>query len=84
MNKYLAATLILLGAVLITGSYHVGRSHEQALGSSRVASAIIEAQKKRGNVNAEIESFSAHSLCINLGGLHSECDQLRRVGEDKP
>lgn len=84
MKAYYIIALIFVGAGLMAGSYVVGRSHEKALGSSRVASAIIEAQKKRGNVNAEIESFSTHSLCINLGGLHSECDQLRGVGENKP
>lgn len=84
MKLYVYAGLILLGAGLVAGSYYIGRSHERYIGSTKVAEAILKANENRGGINAEVESASSHSLCISLGGLPDQCEQLRGLGENKP
>lgn len=39
----------------------------------------VEAYKTRNEINDEVNNLDDFALCLELGGLHHECDQLRRL-----
>ncbi|TIR78950.1 MAG: hypothetical protein E5X15_09925 [Mesorhizobium sp.] len=68
-----AAALICAG--LFLGGYAKGRSD----GRVAVLADTVKAYKKRTDVDATVRNLGAADLCIELGGLHDECEQLRGV-----
>lgn len=71
-----AAALICVG--LFLGGYAKGRSD----GRVAVLTDTVKAYQKRVDVDAKVRNMDAVALCLELGGVRDECEQLRGLGED--
>lgn len=68
-----AAALICVA--LFLGGYAKGRSD----GRVEVLKDTVKAYQKRNDVDATVKNMDAAALCVELGGLQSDCEQLRGV-----
>lgn len=71
-----AAALICVA--LFLGGYAKGRSD----GRVAVLTDTVKAYKKRTDVDATVRNMHAAALCIELGGLPDDCQQLRGLEQD--
>ncbi|RVD44653.1 hypothetical protein EN742_01685 [Mesorhizobium sp. M4A.F.Ca.ET.020.02.1.1] len=71
-----AATLICVG--LFLGGYAKGRSDARVA----VLADTVKAYKKRTDVDAKVRNMDAADLCIELGGLPDDCEQLRGLEQN--
>ena len=51
---------------------------------AKIDKATIEAYRTRQGVDNATQSLSDFDLCISLGGLRRDCEQLRGVAKDAP
>lgn len=63
----------------VVSVYYIGKRDGRTETAIKAASEISEAWKARGQIDAEVGSTSAVSNCVALGGLLSDCQQLRRL-----
>lgn len=63
---------------LFLGGYAKGRSDARVA----VLADTVKAYKKRTDVDAKVRNMDAVALCVELGGVQSDCEQLRGLGED--
>lgn len=63
----------------VVSVYYIGKRDGRSEAALRAASEVSEAWKTRGKIDAEVGSSSAVHNCIALGGLVSQCEQLRRL-----
>lgn len=66
-----AAAMICVA--LFLGGYAKGRSD----GRVEVLKDTVKAYQKRNDVDATVKNMDAAALCVELGGLLDECEQLR-------
>jgi len=77
MNAYapllLAAGALALAAALFGAGYLKGKNDGQVdqLKSS------VEAYRERSDIDARVRTGSDYQLCLDLGGLPDQCQQLR-------
>lgn len=64
--------------------YQIGRHDGRQDAALDAAHAAAKAIQERETIDASIGDFDPYRLCIELGGLQSDCEQLRRVEEGKP
>lgn len=81
-----AATWLRIGTVLAClGALAWSHSWAYRSGaqSERVArlEADVDAYRKREGIDHEVDGMERYSICIDLGGLPDDCEQLRRVDE---
>lgn len=64
---------VAVAAALLAAGYAKGRS------DGRVAALkdTVAAYQKRGDIDATVRNMDSVRLCIELGGLRDECDELR-------
>ncbi|MDH0126974.1 hypothetical protein N7376_23675 [Brucella intermedia GD04153] len=70
--------------LLVGGGYFYGKAkarHEAALAA---AEATAKAIQKRAVIDEKISNMDAYKLCLDLGGLQSDCKQLRGLETDRP
>ncbi|OBQ59567.1 hypothetical protein EFV37_22195 [Mesorhizobium loti] len=71
-----------LGALLLAGSL-LGGLYAFAYSSGRAAGRVeqlqdtVAAYEKRTGIDNETDSLGRVDLCVELGGLRDECEQLR-------
>ena len=81
--KYSLAA-VLAAFLLAAGGYAYGTIKERQRTAVAAAEATAKAIQKRADVDEEIIGMDSYRLCLQLGGLRDECEQLRRVETDKP
>jgi len=74
----LLAGLALSGA-LIGGAYMLGRHDGRAAGRVDQLADTVAAYAKRQEIDHAVADLDAYRLCLELGGLPDQCDQLRRM-----
>lgn len=71
-----------LGALVAVGPAYLYGKHE---GRQQAAVARLEADVnahiKREGIDHEVDGMERYRICLDLGGLHDDCEQLRRVEE---
>lgn len=81
--KFSFAALVA-AVLLVGGGYFYGKAkarHEAALAA---AEATAKAIQKRAVIDEKISNMDAYKLCLDLGGLQSDCEQLRGLETDRP
>lgn len=74
-----------IGVCLIgLGLYTLGKHDARQQVAVEAAEATAKAIQKRADVDEEIIGMDSYRLCLQLGGLRDECEQLRRLEADKP
>lgn len=75
----LAGVVVALGlaAWVLHSAYESGKQAE------RVArlKADVEAYRKREGIEHEVHGMDRYRICLELGGVQHDCEQLRRLAE---
>lgn len=74
--------LVAVGIVALTAAYQFGRYQQRQQAAISTAQAISKAIQSRVEVNETIENMDSFALCLELGGLRDQCQQLRRLAAD--
>ncbi|UCA47004.1 hypothetical protein [Pseudochrobactrum sp. XF203] len=49
----------------------------------KAAQAVTQAIQNRAGINETIDNMDGIALCIELGGMRDQCEQLRGLAEDQ-
>lgn len=63
--------------------YALGRHDGKSQAAYDTVKATAEAYQKRAGTNEKINSLDPVALCVELGGVRDECEQLRGLAEDQ-
>ena len=79
----------IIGAVIggaISGLffYALGQHDGKQDAALKAAQAVTQAIQNRAGINETIDNMDSIALCVELGGLREQCEQLRWLAEDKP
>lgn len=77
---YLLAAAVVLLAIVGGAGYYKGRTD----GQKAQLKATVEAYRKREGIDDEVHGMGDIALCIELGGLRDQCEQLRRLEPANP
>lgn len=81
--KYSLAALVA-ALLLLAGGYAAGTIKERQRAALAAAEATAKAIQKRANIDEKIIGMDAVALCLELGGVPEQCNELRRVEADQP
>lgn len=81
--KYSLAALVA-AFLLVACGYTYGTIKERQRAALAAAEATARAIQKRAGVDEKIISMDSYRLCLELGGLQSDCEQLRGMEADQP
>ncbi len=74
----------VLAAFLFVGAgYTYGTMKERQRAALAAAEATAKAIERRADVDEKIIGMDAYRLCLELGGVSDECEQLRRLEADR-
>lgn len=84
----MSARSIAIGAlaavVALSGAFMLGAHSERYKANIKLNQNIIKAVRSRAGINEKINDMDALALCIELGGVPEQCEQLRGLAADKP
>jgi hypothetical protein len=80
--KYSVAALVTAFLLLGAGSLY-GAMKERQHAAVAAAEATAKAIQKRADIDEEVINMDARRLCLELGGVREQCDQLRGLEADK-
>ncbi|WP_374830572.1 hypothetical protein [Paenochrobactrum pullorum] len=75
---------IIGGAVSGLFFYALGVHDGKQQAVLKAAEAINQAIQNRAGINETINNMDAVRLCVELGGVRDQCEQLRGLAEDQP
>ena len=70
--------------MLLTGSYHLGKHNQRQQSAVDAAQSITKAIQNRAGINETIDNMDSFALCVELGGVPGQCEQLRGLAENQP
>ncbi|KAB2655870.1 hypothetical protein F9K94_15185 [Brucella tritici] len=79
-----ALAAVLAAFLLLVGGYVAGTIKERQRAAVAAAEATAKAIQKRTNIDEKIIGMDAVALCLELGGLPEQCNELRRVEANRP
>ncbi|MBB5704271.1 hypothetical protein FHS76_004188 [Ochrobactrum daejeonense] len=75
-----SALAALVAAILVFGAgYTIGTMKERQRAALDAAQATAKAIQERAKIDEKVGGLDVIGLCVELGGLQSDCEQLRRV-----
>ncbi|KAB0538459.1 outer membrane lipoprotein SlyB [Pseudochrobactrum saccharolyticum] len=74
---------VIGGAVSGLFFYALGQHDGKQDAALKAAQAVTQAIQNRVGINETIDNMDSVALCIELGGLRDQCEQLRRLAEDQ-
>ena len=66
-------------ASFVIGVFYYGKHVGHTEGRIAQLEDIIEAEKKRGEIDAEVQNLDDYALCLRVVRLPEQCEQLRGV-----
>jgi outer membrane lipoprotein SlyB len=75
---------IIGGAVSGLFFYALGQHDGKQDAALKAAQAATHAIQSRAGINETVNNMDGYALCVELGGLRPDCEQLRGLAEDKP
>ena len=63
--------------------YALGIHDGKQQAALKAAQAVTQAIQNRAGINETIDNMDSVALCVELGGVHEQCKQLRGVAEDQ-
>ena len=84
MRLQLAGIAAVGALMLLIGSYHLGKHNQRQQSAMEAAQAITKAIQNRSSINETINNMDSAALCLELGGVREQCEQLRGLATDKP
>ncbi|MBC8718843.1 hypothetical protein [Ochrobactrum sp. Marseille-Q0166] len=80
--KIVAAAVLAVFLCLAVG-YVAGTIKERHRSALAAAEATAKAIQKRADIDEEVINMDAYRLCLELGGVREQCDQLRGLEASK-
>ena len=80
----ITAAAVLAAFFCLAAGYAAGTFRERQRTALAAAEATAKAIQKRADIDEEVINMDARRLCLELGGLREQCDQLRGLEADKP
>ena len=74
---------VIGGAVSGLFFYALGQHDGKQDAALKAAQAVTQAIQSRAGINETIDNMDSVALCVELGGVHEQCKQLRGVAEDQ-
>ena len=74
----------LAAVIALSGAFMLGAHSERYKANIKLNQNIIKAVRSRAGINEKINDMDALALCIELGGVPEQCEQLRGLAADKP
>ena len=74
-----ALARIGLIAAIAVGLFLAGYAKGRHDGKVEQLRDSVEAYQKRGKINNETDALDSRALCLRLGGVRDDCDELRRM-----
>lgn len=73
-----------IGAAALAGSigvgiYLAGRHEGRQQATIERLQGDVAAEAKRRGIDHEVDSLDRYRICLDLGGLRDDCEQLRRL-----
>lgn len=65
--------------MLLVAVYFMAHDAGKKSVAIKAGEAVAKNWKERGKIDDETARMDGYDVCIGLGGLQSECDQLRRM-----
>lgn len=75
---------VIGGAVSGLFFYALGTHDGKQDAALKVAQAVAQAIQNRAGINETIDNMDSVALCVELGGMRDQCEQLRGLAEDQP
>ncbi|QVQ37791.1 hypothetical protein KHQ08_07160 [Pseudochrobactrum algeriensis] len=75
---------VIGGAVSGLFFYALGIHDGKQDAALKVAQAVTQAIQNRAGINETIDNMDSVALCVELGGVRDQCEQLRRLAENQP
>lgn len=76
-NQIVRISLVAL--VVASVAYAWGRADGRHAGQIEQLQATVKAEAKRKGIENDVQELDRYKLCIAAGGLHDQCDELRRL-----
>lgn len=70
----------IFGSLLYVFGYSDGKNDAEL----KTAQAVTRAIQNRAGINTTINNMDSIALCVELGGLRDQCEQLRGLAESQP
>ncbi len=80
--KYSLAALVAAFLLLGAGNLY-GALKERQRAAVAAAEATAKAIQKRADIDEKVINMDARRLCLELGGVREQCEQLRGLEADK-
>lgn len=74
----------LAASIAFSGAFMLGAHNERTKANLKLNETIIKAVRGRVGIDAKINNMDGITLCLELGGVPEQCEQLRRLGADQP
>lgn len=85
ISRLQLAGIVVAGAVMsLIAAYHLGKHNQRQQSAVDAAQSITKAIQNRTRINETINDMDSVALCLELGGVREQCEQLRGLGSDKP
>ena len=78
------ATKAFLVCALIATAFAGGYLSGHTAGKNKQLADTVEAFQKRGKIDAAVDGKSDFELCIAVGGVREQCDELRGLDKAAP
>ncbi|WP_083647312.1 hypothetical protein [Pseudochrobactrum sp. B5] len=75
---------VIGGAVSGLFFYALGQNDGKQDAALKAAQAVAQAIQNRAGINETIDNLDSVALCVELGGMSDQCEQLRRLAKDQP
>ena len=73
---------VIGGAVSGLFFYALGQHDGKQDAALKAVQAVTQAIQNRAGINETINNMDSVALCVELGGLRDQCEQLRGMAED--
>ena len=79
----LAGIVVVSTFMLLIAAYHFGKHNQRQQSAVEAAQSITKAIQNRAGINEKINNMDSVALCLELGGVRDQCEQLRRLATDQ-
>lgn len=78
------ATVAVVALSALISAYQLGKHDQRQQSALQAAQIIANTIQKRADLNEKINDMDSVALCLELGGMPEDCQQLRGLAADKP
>lgn len=78
---YICASIFIVVTASLISAYFYGYSAGKHAAKIEQLQADVDAHVKREGIHNEVSAMDRYAVCIDIGGLPDDCNELRRLEE---